>query len=176
MCHSLALLLHFHWNHFVSQTPAHPHLPDASVNKSICPISLFGRMPMPFQFSKKCCHHHIRSDLTSAPSLTKWSLPLTDDITWISLRTNLLPTTFVACCRMPTNDFSSLLLAAFLPNHSETIWHTLTNFCTGSQSSIAWVSASMPRNVRQVVGPSVLSCAIGMPNWLQHPKSLCIFC
>ena len=117
---------------------------------------------MPFHLSKKCCHH-IRSDLTSAdsaPSLTKWSLPLTDDVTCISLLTNLLPglTTFVACCRMPTNDSSSLLLDAFLPNHSETVWRTLANFCASSPSSIAWVSISMPRNVRQVV--DLLFCLV----------------
>lgn len=51
----------------------------------MCPISLIGRIPMPFQLSKMWCHH-IRSDLTSTHSLMKRFLLLTDDITWISLQ------------------------------------------------------------------------------------------
>ena len=75
-------------------------------------------------------------------------------------------TTFVACCRSPTRDRICLFVAFFFCSHLTISLHILTSFSSGSRISILCMSNVIPRNVRQVVGPSTFSKARGTPNSL----------
>ena len=80
-------------------------------------------------------------------------------------------TTLQAWLSTPTRDSSSLLPHAFLSPQSSRRDRRRSNLSWGRRSSAASVSTSMPRNVRQVVGPSRLCCARGVPSWEQTSSS-----
>ena len=61
-------------------------------------------------------------------------------------------------------DSNSCLVQAFLESHTLMNCCKLANFFSGSRSFIASVYISIPRNVKQVVGPSTFSGARGTPS------------
>ena len=70
---------------------------------------------------------------------------------------------FVACWRVPTSDKICLFLAFFLRSHVVNSCCILVSLSFGSIISILSVSNMIPRNDKDVEGPSSLSGAKGIP-------------
>ena len=74
-----------------------------------------------------------------------------------------LLTTFVACWRRPTKDKISLLVAFFLWSQVDSSCWIQCNLSPDKRISMRCVSKTIPRKVKEVVGPSAFSNARGMP-------------
>ena len=83
---------------------------------------------------------------------------------------NALPngTTLIAWTKCPTSDSKwCLSLTTLASRNSFTIPCTMTSLAGGREVEIVAVFSSMPKKVREVLGPSVLSGASGTPSSLQ---------
>ena len=81
--------------------------------------------------------------------------------------------TLQAWLRCPMTDSSSLRVQCARIPHSSSMLANRSSLSAGRRSSPASVSTSIPKNVRQVVGPSLLWSAIGTPRW---PRSVFRIC
>ena len=72
------------------------------------------------------------------------------------LATDVRPgrTTLQACWRSPTGDSICLFVAFFLCGQVESWCIMQFSFFSGNLTYICWVSRTMPKNVRQLDGPS----------------------
>ena len=124
-------------------------------------------MDKPFQSTINVCHQRM-SDWAlrlrlMKPLLGRWWADL---VKLISLRrkVRLGMITMLASCSSPTKDCRSHLWQDSKWTHFWNMPFSRASFSAGSLSSSLMVSSSTPRNVRQVVGPSRLSDAIGKPS------------
>ena len=157
---------HWSWNRRY-QAP-HPHEPDAL--EAICSWSRWGsgeRKETPFQLTTNYLHHwrSDRKDLFSliGCGLSGWCR--TPFMRSIMRRRNERPeqTTLYAWCNNPTRDSSSLCPHVLLHLQSSRRALRRCSLSLGRRSCEEAVSTSMPRNVRQEVGPSRLCSASGTP-------------
>ena len=128
-----------------------------------------GRNEIPFQSSTNV-RYHMRSDQNAR--LRRIGCRRTRCIGSPRSRWSIRPrnerperTTLHAWCRTPMRDSSSRRLQHFLSPHSARRIRRRWSLSCGRRSWEATVSTSMPKYVRQVIGPSRLWSAIGTPRW-----------
>ncbi len=174
MCHWCIWPAHGNWNQRAPQYVPHPQEPDASDTSATEGLATSGFLNMltPFQ-PTLYCHHHSMSDLASLLSLTKCSSFFVAVQSSINLLVKVLPafTTLQAWPRIPISESSSRFLHAFLPRHPASSDSILSSLSFGSHSSMATVSISTPRKVKQVARASSFSGSGGSPSLVQ---TLCI--
>ena len=79
---------------------------------------------------------------------------------------------------LPTNDWSTFRVVLVMPEDSKDciMCNTSSILPSGIFTCISVVSISRPRNVKQVDGPTVFSCAIGTPTLVRAVKHACKLC
>ena len=79
---------------------------------------------------------------------------------------NVLPgdATLVACCRRPTNESISLLVAFFRVNQEATWRRIRCNLSSGKRACMLWEPGVIPKKVKQSEDPSTFSKARGIPS------------
>ena len=122
--------------------------------------------------SGKNLTHQSMSALASRFKYMKWSRLETTVDKSINLLKKMRPglTTLQAKERSPMSDNNSRLVRFLRTPQVANSCLTSANFSFGSLMVMATVSISMPRNVRQVAGPPVLSVAMGTPSSEQKKK------
>ena len=76
--------------------------------------------------------------------------------------------TLVANCNWPISDLRSRKVRAWEEIALSRVWEYVCNLSWGRRACIATVSSSIPRNVNDVAGPSVLCCARGIARSLHN--------
>ena len=124
-----------------------------------------GKNELPFQ-SWRNVFHHVRSALDPALRRMKWCGALSRERSENSCRRNIRPCgmTVVAWDKWPKSDSNCRLVHVRRCIHCCIASWSLWNLSAGRRSSKVSVSIRIPRNIRTVVGPSVLLTATGIPS------------
>ena len=161
---SLHLSGHCTWNQpYGIEKPPHPKQPEAS-DVTCIDATGAGKKDLPFP-SLKNIPHHLISALALRFRRRLWHGAEARDRSENKLRRKVRPCgiTVAACERWPSKDSSSFLVHDFFPIHACIRVTRLASLSEGRRNSNLWVSIRIPRNTRDVVGPSVLFAATGIP-------------